>query len=232
MQEKSNLEQQKKDLQMTLSKLTHEIRNPIALIQSELQMIASAHPEITDFDGWYHVMENLEYIRNLLNELSQYNNAEHLTLIQTDMSAFLNSVTRSFKPALDYLGISLITDIPENLPLLFLDQVKMRQAFLNLLRNAQESIQHSHGIITVSAVSSDNHISIQISDNGCGMTKCQLKIFLPLLQPTNQRVLVWDCLSPDRSYKLIKAVCRFTVFLKKEVPFKSFFEADLQQPPV
>lgn len=97
MQEKSNLEQQKKDLQMTLSKLTHEIRNPIALIQSELQMIASAHPEITDFDGWYHVMENLEYIRNLLNELSQYNNAEHLTLIQTDMSAFLNSVTRSFQ---------------------------------------------------------------------------------------------------------------------------------------
>lgn len=180
MQEKSNLEQQKKDLQMTLSKLTHEIRNPIALIQSELQMIASAHPEITDFDGWYHVMENLEYIRNLLNELSQYNNAEHLTLIQTDMSAFLNSVTRSFKPALDYLGISLITDIPENLPLLFLDQVKMRQAFLNLLRNAQESIQHSHGIITVSAVSSDNHISIQISDNECGMTKCQLKnIFTP-----------------------------------------------------
>ncbi len=200
MQEKSNLEQQKKDLQMTLSKLTHEIRNPIALIQSELQMIASAHPEITDFDGWYHVMENLEYIRNLLNELSQYNNAEHLTLIQTDMSAFLNSVTHSFKPALDYLGISeyirnllnelsqynnaehltliqtdmsaflnsvthsfkpaldylgisLITDIPENLPLLFLDQVKMRQAFLNLLRNAQESIHHSHGIIAVSAFS-------------------------------------------------------------------------------
>ncbi len=182
MQEKSSLEQQKKDLQMTLSKLTHEIRNPIALIQSELQMIESAHPEITDFDGWYHVMENLEYIRDLLNELSQYNNADHLTLTQTDMTVFLNSVIGSFKPALDYLGISLITDIPENLPLLFLDQVKMRQAFLNLLRNAQESIQHSHGIITVSAFSSDNNISIRISDNGCGMTKCQLKnIFTPFV---------------------------------------------------
>ena len=105
MQKKSTLEQQKKDLQMTLSKLTHEIRNPIALIQSELQMMETAHPEIIDFDGWYQVMENLEYIRTLLNELSQYNNANHLTLIQTDMTVFLNNITSSFKPALDYLGL-------------------------------------------------------------------------------------------------------------------------------
>lgn len=182
MQKKSTLEQQKKDLQMTLSKLTHEIRNPIALIQSELQMMETAHPEIIDFDGWYQVMENLEYIRTLLNELSQYNNANHLTLIQTDMTVFLNNITSSFKPALDYLGITLITDIPEKLPLLFLDQVKMRQAFLNLLRNAQESIHHSHGSITVSAFLIDGNVSVQISDNGCGMTECQMEnIFTPFV---------------------------------------------------
>ena len=39
MQENLTLEQQKKELQMTLSKFTHEIRNPVALIQSELQML-------------------------------------------------------------------------------------------------------------------------------------------------------------------------------------------------
>ena len=44
MQENLTLEQQKKELQMTLSKFTHEIRNPVALIQSELQMLACAHP--------------------------------------------------------------------------------------------------------------------------------------------------------------------------------------------
>ena len=74
MQENLTLEQQKKELQMTLSKFTHEIRNPVALIQSELQMLASAHPELNSYDGWYGIMENLEYIRELLNELSRYNN--------------------------------------------------------------------------------------------------------------------------------------------------------------
>lgn len=51
MQENLTLEQQKKELQMTLSKFTHEIRNPVALIQSELQMLASAHPELNSYDA-------------------------------------------------------------------------------------------------------------------------------------------------------------------------------------
>ena len=86
---------------MTLSKFTHEIRNPVALIQSELQMLASAHPELNSYDGWYGIMENLEYIRELLNELSRYNNAEHLSPVQTDITLLLKSIIRSFRPALD-----------------------------------------------------------------------------------------------------------------------------------
>lgn len=98
MQENLTLEQQKKELQMTLSKFTHEIRNPVALIQSELQMLASAHPELNSYDGWYGIMENLEYIRELLNELSRYNNAEHLSPVQTDITLLLKSIIRSFLP--------------------------------------------------------------------------------------------------------------------------------------
>ena len=44
MQEKFNFRTAEKRAEMTLSKFTHEIRNPVALIQSELQMLASAHP--------------------------------------------------------------------------------------------------------------------------------------------------------------------------------------------
>ena len=155
MQENLTLEQQKKELQMTLSKFTHEIRNPVALIQSELQMLASAHPELNSYDGWYGIMENLEYIRELLNELSRYNNAEHLSPVQTDITLLLKSIIRSFRPALDYLGITLETDIPQTLPLLCLDQTKIHQALLNLLRNAQD---------------------------GCGMTDSQIKnVFNPFV---------------------------------------------------
>ena len=38
--------QLKKDFKLTLSRLSHEIRNPITLINSELQLMAASHPEL------------------------------------------------------------------------------------------------------------------------------------------------------------------------------------------
>lgn len=175
MQDIVHFEKQKKELQFTLSKFAHEIRNPLALIQSELQMMASSHPEITEYAEWEDIIENLAYIKDLLNELTKYNNAERLSQKRTDPVALLRSIASSFKPSLDYLGITLKTDIPESLPELDLDCTKIRQAFLNLLRNAQEAIQHSHGVICISAAAVSDGVSIIISDNGCGMTKDQQK---------------------------------------------------------
>lgn len=36
----------KNDFHYTLSKFSHELRNPLTLINSGLQMIASAHPDV------------------------------------------------------------------------------------------------------------------------------------------------------------------------------------------
>lgn len=173
MQTSIDPEQQKKEFQLALSKFAHEIRNPLALIQSEMQMMASSHPEITACEEWEDIIENLEYIVDLLDELRKYNNAEQLSLKQTDPAALLKNVTASFRPSLEYLGIILETDIPEQLPCLLLDRTKIRQALLNLLRNAQEAISHSHGIIRITAVPESEGVRITISDNGCGMTKLQ-----------------------------------------------------------
>ena len=144
MQEKNKFEQQKKEFQSTLSMFSHEIRNPLALITSELQMLSDHHPQLCLDEHWDNIMENLNYIRELLDELSRYQNAGHLSLVSTDPSIWLARITNTFRPALDYLGIVLETDIPKDLPHLELDQTKIRQALFNLLRNAQEAIQHAH----------------------------------------------------------------------------------------
>ena len=175
MQEKNKLEQQKKEFQSTLSMFSHEIRNPLALITSELQMLSDHHPQLCLDEHWDNIMENLNYIRELLDELSRYQNAGHLSLVSTDTSLWLDRITNTFRPALDYLGIALETDIPKNLPHLELDQTKIRQALFNLLRNAQESIQHTHGKILFSASAVPDGVQITISDNGCGMTEDQIE---------------------------------------------------------
>ena len=113
-----------------LSTFSHEIRNPLALITSEMQMLSDSQPQLCFNEHWDNIMENLNYIRELLDELSRYQNAGHISLVQTDLSICLDRITSSFRPALDYLGISFETDIPRDLPQISLDQTKIRQALL------------------------------------------------------------------------------------------------------
>ncbi|MDO4276643.1 MAG: ATP-binding protein [Eubacteriales bacterium] len=182
MQANTTVEELKEEFQFTLSKFSHEIRNPIALINSELQMLASSHPEITTFDCWEDLMDNLEYIKELLNELSNYNNAGRVSLKPTNLRDYLNTVISSVKPTLDYLGITLEIKIPDSLPTIPIDRVKMRQVLLNLLRNAQEALSYSQGKIIFRAEQISNGICISVEDNGCGMDLLQQEdIFSPFV---------------------------------------------------
>ena len=182
MMEKNISEQQRKEFQSTLSTFSHEIRNPLALITSELQMLADHYPQLCLCEHWDNIMENLNYIRELLDDLSRYQNAGRVSLVLTDTAIFLKRIADSFRPALDYLGITLETDIPDTLPQVYLDQVKIRQALFNLLRNAQESIQHSDGIIQIHASADSDGVHLSVHDNGCGMTPEQTEnVFRPFI---------------------------------------------------
>lgn len=182
MQRKNSLDTQKTELRSILSTLSHEIRNPLALITGELQMLSDLYPQMSSNEHWDNIVENLSYIRELLDELTRYQNAGHLSLVPTDTGICLNHIINSFRPALDYLGITLETDIPHSLPQIKLDQTKIRQALFNLLRNAQEAIQHTNGKIQISALAVPDGVQISVSDNGCGMTSAQTEnIFRPFV---------------------------------------------------
>lgn len=182
MQANTTAEQLKNEIQITLSKFAHEIRNPLALISSELQLMASSHPELGNDPQWEDLQDNLDYVKELLNEFSNYNNAGKLSLQSVAPDEFLRSVLSSEKTTLDYLGIALETDITDNARPLPMDRIKMRQALLNLLRNASEAITHRHGLIRVGLENTEHGICISIEDNGCGMTQEQMNhIFSPFV---------------------------------------------------
>ena len=123
----------KNDFHYTLSKFSHELRNPLTLINSGLQMIASAHPEVKEYEHWDDVMDNLDYVKELLDELSAFNNAGHVKRENIDTCSYLRTILSSIKPTLDYLEITLETDIPDSLPSMALDRIRVRQMLLNLL---------------------------------------------------------------------------------------------------
>ena len=68
----------KEEQRFCLSKISHEVRNPVTLINSSLQLIEQQHPEVKTFAFWKETMEDLSFLRTLLDELSSFNNGDIL----------------------------------------------------------------------------------------------------------------------------------------------------------
>ena len=150
--------QSEKDFRFLLSRLSHEIRNPVTLINSELQLMASSHPELCSYRQWDSLMDNLEYVKELLKELSDFSHAQTVTLVPVNPAEFLTTVLSCQKNTLDYLGIRLEIHVEHTSSPVFLDRIKMRQVIFNLIKNSC------------------------IKDNGCGMTHKQTEnIFHPFI---------------------------------------------------
>ena len=64
--------------QFMLSQVSHEIRNPVTLINSFMQLLEGRHPELTQDNYWQKIMENMDFLKSLLNELSAFNNSGNL----------------------------------------------------------------------------------------------------------------------------------------------------------
>ena len=98
----------------------------------------------------------------------------------TDTCALSENDSLFCQTYLNYLEITLESDIPDSLPVMMLDQIKPTDDEINLLKNAWEAVPVPGGKITVSAYSKNHGIAIDIQDNGCGISpEDQATIFQP-----------------------------------------------------
>ncbi len=165
--------------QLTISKISHEIRNPLTLISSNLQLIQKQHPEVLQFTHWNQMLQDLAFTKTLLEELSSYNNGSRLHKTIIHSSDFFKKLILSFATTLTDTSIELTAKIEPNLPYIFGDSIKLQEVFLNLLANAHDAV-NSTGKIFFSAQHKDNSILLIIKDNGCGISKNHLsEIFTP-----------------------------------------------------
>lgn len=177
---------------MEISTISHEIRNPLTLVYSMLQMIETAHPEVSTFKHWSDLHQNIEYMNQLLEELSSYNNGERLNISQIETNSFLKTLVLSFASSLVDTDIVFTSKISPRLPRINGDSIKLRQLLLNLLRNAKDAVSTAptekaansctQPEITLEAYSDTTTLTIQIKDNGCGIESEQLEhIFEPFI---------------------------------------------------
>lgn len=120
--------------QYTISKISHEVRNPLTLIYSTFQLIESSHPETRDFSHWSELREDIEYTISLLQELSAYNNSEHLHLSTFSAQDFLGQICLSFAASCVDTDIGFSSLIAPDLPSLPVQSVWKQSSKIKCFR--------------------------------------------------------------------------------------------------
>lgn len=162
-----------------LSKMFHEIKNPLTLIGSSLQLIESEHPEVKTYRFWNQTIKDLHNLREFINELSDFQKVSNLQKTLISLFDFTEDLIDSTAGFLAILKISLQFEC-EILDLDFVgDEAKLRQAVINLLKNAAESSPAGSAILL--RISADTQmLCMEVTDRGCGIGKEYLsKIFEP-----------------------------------------------------
>ena len=84
-----------------VSMIAHEIRNPLTLVSSSLQIIEAQHPEVREFSSWNQTMEDVRFMCSLLNDLSTFNNSNSLHHSVFSIERLLKNIAVSFAISLD-----------------------------------------------------------------------------------------------------------------------------------
>lgn len=155
-----------------ISAIAHEIRNPLTLISSSLQVMEVQHPEVLEFPHWRQTIEDVNFMCQLLNELSTFNNSNILHYSVFSIERLLKNIAVSFAISLEGENseIEFASSVPADLGNYTGDKIKLEEVFLNLLRNARESIT-GKGQIHLSATRSSDWLTIECKDTGCGISQ-------------------------------------------------------------
>ena len=155
--------------QFMLSQVSHEIRNPVTLINSFMQLLEGRHPELIQDNYWQKIMENMDFLKSLLNELSAFNNSEKLNLQNSNIYNTFCEVIESVTPALNERHITIDLQKLSPIPVIKADGIKLRQLFLNLIRNASDAIETEGHIYCAIQSDGESIIFITHKQEGTGL---------------------------------------------------------------
>ena len=122
------------DHHLTLSQISHEIRNPLTYMNSSIQWIQKMHPEVENFELWDQLKNDLEYLRILLDDISAFNNGAQLNISRIDPKEFAWDLKDTLLSELLQQHIPLLIKLDDTYPDFYGDPVRLKQVFINLIK--------------------------------------------------------------------------------------------------
>lgn len=162
----NNMEKENR-LRDSLFKLTHEIKNPIAVCKGYLDMLNLDNRDKSE--KYINIVKSeIDRSLNIMNDFMEYSKIKVSKEI-FDMTMLLDEIYDSFKLLVDNKRIKFVYDNTYEDIYVWGDFNRLKQVFVNIIKNSIESMENG-GIIKMMVKVDSNRVFISISDNGIGMT--------------------------------------------------------------
>jgi two-component system, sporulation sensor kinase B len=154
--------------------ISHEIRNPLTAAIGFVQLLQ---------DGYVSRNQQIEYLSIVKEELKAAERViqDYLTFAKPSLLQIedlnvkkeLQQVINILQPIANQNSVKITTDFSV-VAFIQGDRQKFRQVFINVLKNAVESMPNG-GYLNIGTEFNRNHISIHVKDSGVGMSKDELR---------------------------------------------------------
>lgn len=152
--------------------ITHEVRNPLSSIGLNLELLeeelvtAGPNPEARQL-----IAAIQSEVDRLAKITEQYLAAVREPRLQLEREAIEDLVRECHafvEPELSRAGVESRVVVTGDVPRVEVDEARLRQALINLLRNAREALSKG-GHVTLTVRSLGDHVAIDVADDGPGI---------------------------------------------------------------
>ncbi len=192
--ERSNLEEDKKRFLSFFSMAAHDLKAPLAAIQSFLRVMLDGYTGTLN-DKQKHMIERssirITELLRLISDLLDIPRIEMGQIVQELQSISIESIINNFAEEATSLakqkGIEFTVELSHKLPKVNGSAPRLQQVIVNLVNNAINYTKA--GEVRIQAKKSHGHIMVCVLDTGCGIPENELShVFEDFFRGSNTEV--------------------------------------------
>lgn len=161
--------------------IAHEVRNPltnISLAAEQLQELTTQNNESAMLVDM--ISRNSIRINQLVSDLLNATKIIELNIRQASINKILDETLEMATDRLELSRVKVEKNYATDLCDVFVDEEKLKIAFLNIIVNAIEAMEKNKGVLSLRTRNDGDSCIIEIEDNGSGMDEDTLqKLFEP-----------------------------------------------------
>jgi PAS domain S-box-containing protein len=157
---------------MTAAVMSHEIANPLTAISAVVQImqrrVAQSAPVASFAEDLRMIEAEIARLAGLLDDFRSLTQPSHLNLAPINIGGLVADTINIIAAEAAAAAIDLNSEVSPELPLLTADREKLKQAILNLCKNAIEAMPGG-GKLTIKTDRDQDEIIITVTDTGMGI---------------------------------------------------------------